>query len=175
VIARSVMCSLRCAVLLVVFLAACVRPRSGRLFESPLPQERTTLPIAPLDSLLRLRYRRNSGLVDAVRLVVRDSMTWRAIAPRLARVPDHHPALNVDFDREMIIIAAMGFRPTGGYRVTVDSVYLSQNVLYAVVTQHSPGDKCGWLAEHTAPADAVRAPRSDQPVLFVERARAYVC
>lgn len=117
-----------------------------------------------------------SSVGNAERLVIRDVEAWQAawasLFPPLAPIP----ALpNVDFGKEMIVFAAMGSRPAGGFAISVDSAATSPSGLTIWVGRLSPGSHCVLTAALTAPVDIARLPRIDQPVHFVEVARVDDC
>ena len=75
----------------------------------------------------------------------------------------------------MVVLVAMGQRPTGGYSITVEGVYDASGRMFARVREKSPGATCIVSEAFTAPVDAVRVPRRDGAVIFVERAETVVC
>ena len=123
----------------------------------------------------------NAGIWDELRIVIRDRETWDSVWKRicctsdqlfrnpstsLLPLPEMLPLPEIDFSREMIVVAAMGERPNGGYRIIVDSAHERDNRLELEVQNISP---CG--ADYpimTAPIDIVRLPKSDLPVTFRE-------
>ena len=91
---------------------------------------------------------------------------WKRL---LAPVPPGQwtPALpEIDFTKEMIIVSAMGLKPSHGYWTIIDGACEADGQIEVFITNI---DVCGaGLAVLTYPADAVRIPRSDLPVLFRE-------
>ena len=116
---------------------------------------------------------RHDGMRDELRLVVRDSVTWQAVWPRLIGKPQHPPP--VDFRREMLVIAAMGQRSTGGYSIAITINSDSSGPIIATVWETLPGPTCGVSTRVTSPIDVRRIPKSDPPVLFVERTEIATC
>lgn len=111
----------------------------------------------------------NSGILDPLRVVIRDRDDWRETwklinTPRFPRPP----LPEIDFSREMLIVVAMGQRNTGGYDVIVDGVYEKDKKLEVDVKTTSPGRSCGLPGMATEPVDVVRVPKSDYPVVFRE-------
>src|SRR5262245_25321505 len=63
-----------------------------------------------------------SGLIDSTRAVVRDSVRWRLLWERLNKPFYPRPALPpIDFQREMVVVAALGAKPSGGYGLLIQS------------------------------------------------------
>jgi PrcB C-terminal len=122
------------------------------------------------------QFRYNTGYLTPQRLVIRTaeqwSQAWAQITQNLLPRPS---APTVDFAHEMVILVAMGQRPSGGYSITVDGVYDVGGRIVAEVRESSPGASCITTAALTQPVDAVRVPRRDGAVTFVERAETYDC
>jgi len=79
------------------------------------------------------------------------------------------PLPEIDFSKEMIVVAAMGQRPSSGYSILIDGaceVDGQIEVFVSSVEEVSCG--MGVFPSMTAPADAVRLPRSELPVVFRE-------
>lgn len=117
-----------------------------------------------------------SGIDDARRLVIRDASRWQAVWAEVVgqRTPAPDPP-SVDFDQDMVILAAMGRRGTGGYTIAIDRVYAEGGQLYAVVRETSPAPGCMTIQALTAPVTAVQVPQSDQAVSFIERKEMLDC
>ena len=77
------------------------------------------------------------------------------------------PPPDVDFSKEMVVVAAMGQRPSSGYWIFIDGACEVDNQVEVFVS--SIEEVCGAaLGVVTYPADAVRLPRTDLPVVFRE-------
>ena len=115
-------------------------------------------------------YRMNSGLTEAERIVVRDSASWAALWPRIVGTHSPRPRPpRVDFASEMVIVASMGVRSSGGYLVAIDSIVARDDTLRVLVREQSPGPRCGTTAALTEPVAIARIARSDLPVHFTTR------
>ena len=112
----------------------------------------------------------NSGYTAPARQVVRSEGEWRAVWAKLHQNVMPQPAVPaIDFGREMVLVAALGGRSSGGYSILVDSVYDAGSTLRAVVRKSSPGAGCIVTAALTQPVDVVRVPASARGVGFVDR------
>ena len=82
----------------------------------------------------------------------------------------------IDFAHEMLVVAALGTRATGGYSVFIDGARRdsSGDIVIAVRTV-SPARRCGVTEALTQPADIARMPRSDADVRFEERQEIQDC
>ena len=78
------------------------------------------------------------------------------------------PAPAPDFRREMLVVAAMGSRPTILYDIVVNGTWLRGDTLVVAVAGSTPqdGDAVGDMG--TAPAVVARVPRA-RTVFFFER------
>lgn len=119
-----------------------------------------------------------SGIDDARRLVIRDAGTWQAVWAEVVgqRTPVPEPP-SVDFARDMVILAAMGRRGTGGYAIAIDEVSAEGGAgeLRVVVRETAPGPGCMTTQALSAPVTAVRVPQTDDAVTFIERTETFAC
>ena len=110
-----------------------------------------------------------SGIVDSLRVVVDDAarwaMYWRRLHAGAMPVP---PVPPVDFARDMVILAALGTRSSGGFTIRIDSAYDDGASVEIVVSRTSPGRGCVLTAALTQPVDIVRIPARKVPVRFRE-------
>lgn len=123
-----------------------------------------------------LPFRQSSALERPVRMVVGDSAAWRALWAEITSAhgpPDVVPA--VDFAREMLVVAGMGTRPSGGFLIAIDSVQATSGTLRVVVRSRSPGRGCGVTAALTAPVALARITRTGLRPEFVEVADVRNC
>jgi hypothetical protein len=117
-----------------------------------------------------------SGVAERKRSVIRDQSAWDALWRQASA--DHLPARptpSVDFSREMVIVAAMGTKSSGGYSIHIDSVSERNHRLHVAVREVSPGKDCMTTMALTAPAIAVVVPRRDGDVVFVESSTTQDC
>ena len=117
-----------------------------------------------------------SQLRRSERLVIRDHEAWvdawASIWPALAPIP---APPNVDFSREMIVLVALGERPTGGYSILVDSAGTDAAGVTVWVGTSTPGLHCVATQAFIQPVDIARLPRIEAPVRFVDASRVADC
>ena len=103
-------------------------------------------------------------------LVVHDQQSWLNLWSQMARnrVPTP-PAPAVDFTQNMLLVAAAGDRPTGGFSVAITEVTQVGGGLAANVTVTSPGSNCVVTQAITSPVQVVSIPRSNMAVNFQVR------
>jgi hypothetical protein len=117
------------------------------------------------DSVIRLHHSEQSGIDTPTRLVVRDSASWAGVWASM-EMSEARPA--VDFSSQMVLIAAMGSRSSGGYEITIDSVKISRSEYLIFVRTREPADDCGVPAVLTQPIDVVQVPKLALSPRFVE-------
>src|SRR5688500_18511049 len=64
-----------------------------------------------------------SGYEERARRVIRDRDTWLRVWLRVTTTASSRPVPQVDFDRNMIIFAAMGTKPNTGYQIEIVQLY----------------------------------------------------
>ena len=132
--------------------------------------------LTPLDNAIRGYYQYSSGYADSARLVIRDEAAWSDVWTRLVSNSGPKPALpSVDFATEMLIVATLGTRSSGGYSIKVTAAEQLTDHIAVTILRTSPGRSCGTTAALTAPADVVRMRRSDLPVRFIEQSTVHEC
>ena len=119
--------------------------------------------------------RHYSGFRDRARLIIRDRETWTRVWLRVTTSASSRPLPQVDFAEHMIVFAAMGGKPTGGYSIEIVQLYRRGADMYAVVRETSPGRGCAVTQALTAPVTAALVPRTSGRVFFVERTAQIHC
>ncbi|MDQ3997842.1 MAG: protease complex subunit PrcB family protein [Gemmatimonadota bacterium] len=129
-----------------------------------------------LEGDLLFHYRHYSGYRERQRLVIRTAAAWSEAWTRITGPSDPlRPPPAIDFDHEMVVLVSMGERATGGYSIAIEGVYDASGRIFAEVREKSPGAGCFVTEAVTRPVDAVRVPRRDSAVIFVERAETVDC
>jgi protease stability complex PrcB-like protein len=116
-----------------------------------------------------------SGFTSPERAVLRDAGAWQAFWSRMNAGLDPAPeAPAIDFAHEMVLAAALGTRPTGGYDVAIEAA-LDGASLHARVTETRPGMGCMTTQALTSPVALVRVPRTDAQVAWSDRVQTRDC
>jgi hypothetical protein len=121
----------------------------------------------------RVSFRSGGGFWEPVRLVIREPIQFNLFWKRLhSPDPTHDPVSlppvpEIDFSREMIVVAAMGQRPSSGYWIIIEGACETDEHLEISVRSIN-GRRCTALGIFTAPVDVVRIPRTNLPVVFRE-------
>lgn len=105
------------------------------------------------------------GVTTSGREVVRDAATWARRWNTLQPTGMSPPA--VDFSAEMVLVAVMGGRRTGGYSIEISAVAIVDDQLMVTVRETAPPPGAITTQMLTAPFHAVRIARSDLPVRWV--------
>jgi hypothetical protein len=106
------------------------------------------------------------------RIVVRTVAEWTAAWPKLS---PQGPPPEIDFASNIVIIAAMGTRRSGGYTVKFERASMSGETLWIEVVERSPGSSCVVTLALTAPVTVAVIPRVPAAVEFFERAEVVNC
>jgi protease stability complex PrcB-like protein len=113
---------------------------------------------------------------EALRLVVRDDAAWAAAWARLHRgdaAAPPRPA--IDFAKEMVLVAALGMRRTGGFVATISRAELAGGVMRVEVLERQPGAGCMTTQALTYPVALARVARHDGEVEFTDRVAVADC
>lgn len=165
---------MRSSILVLTSLAIACGPLAEQPAGHPLRGE--PVPVLPLPEDVQGYYRFHSGACAPSLRVIRTSDEWAGAWAELAAKHDPvPPPPAVDFAREMLLVATMGERTTGGFAISVERAVLQGGTLHAYVLESSPGATCATTQALTCPADVVRVARRDGPVAFVVRTATYEC
>lgn len=150
------------ALAVVAVLAACARAGPG----GPAGAAQ------PLETILAETY---SGLAEPRRAVVRDEAGWARLWAEIhAGVTPEPPLPRVDFTSHMLVVVALGTRPSGGYGVKVASATVRGEQLLVSVVETCPARGARAITSLTQPVEVVRLPRLAQAPKF-EDTRAAEC
>jgi hypothetical protein len=83
------------------------------------------------------------------------------------------PPPTVDFDKECVIVAAMGMCPTSGYRIRIDSIWETFDSVDVRVSQSTPGLLESLRCAVTNPYDMVKVKKLRKRIYFVESAASW--
>ena len=81
----------------------------------------------------------------------------------------------VDFDHEMLVVAALGARPSGGFGILIESATTTSDGLEVRVRTIAPGRRCAVTAAITQPVDVARLPLITGAVGFVDDPVVHEC
>ena len=110
-----------------------------------------------------------SQLRQPERLVIRDAAAWTAAW--LSIWPNGAPIAappSVDFTKDVVVLGALGTRPSTGYAIRFDSAATGPNGLVVWTATISPGAHCVNATVITSPVDIATIARFDGPVQFVD-------
>lgn len=153
---------------MLLFLPGCTDPDV-----TGLPPEASRVPHEQVDTLSREFY---SGLTERGRQVLRSDSEWAALWDAIYSNVSPKPVLPfVDFDENVVVVASLGARSSGGYAIDVAAVYRTSADLHVVVRETSPAPSCVVTTAETQPVVAVQVPRDDGAIEFVERGSLHEC
>lgn len=152
-------------------LVGCVGPDAR---EEAVPPDAQLVPSTPV--ALDVVAASSSGMDQPARLIITDAATWATTWNTIHEAIEPRPAApTIDFESAIIVVAAMGSRPTGGFSVSIEGVYRTDQKLYVVVKETSPGSNCATTQAITAPVAAIATERTNLPVAYVERRETTTC
>lgn len=108
-----------------------------------------------------------TAMRDAKQEVVKEATRWKAIWLEHAG-KSTVPLPEVDFSKELVIVTAMGQRPTGGYSIQIAKVETAAGKVKVYVQRKSPAKGSMTIQVLTAPFEFVAIPKTDLPVEFLE-------
>jgi hypothetical protein len=117
-----------------------------------------------------------SQLRQSQRLVIRDNSAWQAAWASLfpSGAPIAAPP-NVDFSKEMVVLAALGERSTGGFGILVDSAKANASDATIWISTFAPGSRCVTTQAFTQPVDIAKVTRTAASVHFTDVSRVSDC
>lgn len=117
-----------------------------------------------------------SGYETSTQLVIRDQASWEQAWKTLHSTVEPLPSLPpIDFEKEMVLLAAMGRKSTGGHNIILESMTAEGDHQVVTVREEVPGAGCLTSQVLTQPADIARIPRTDQPVTFTVKNESKKC
>lgn len=138
----------------------------------PEASQRVVVEALPEAQSMRL----HSGMTTRERVVVRDPATWQSVWSQLVGTVQPAPAApKVDFTSSVVIVAAMGVRPTGGFAIDIGGASLQDNDAWISVTETSPGRLCVVNDVITSPVTVAVMPWFSGKATFVEHATESKC
>ena len=93
---------------------------------------------------------------------------WKQFTARIPSENGMPPLPEIDFSKDMVIITAMGMRPTSGYWTIIDGACETGGKVEVFITTVEDTSCMGVFDSVTYPADAVRIPQTDLPIVFRE-------
>lgn len=112
-------------------------------------------------------FQTEKGFREVIKSREEFSDFWKRLTGRFPPTKQLPPPPEIDFSKEMIVVSAMGMRPTTGYWTIIDGACEVDGRIEVFIT-NVENKTCGGFATVTYPGDAVRLPRSNLPVVFRE-------
>lgn len=151
--------------------------------QSTMPSITASGPGIPFWRFQQFQTLSRGAHLPAMQMVIKDAETFNRLWAQMygsAFPPDQQQPLPappaIDFSREVVIVASLGQKPTGGYDIQIERVIPTTNGnVEVIVTTISPGPNCIVTAVLTNPVDIIRMDAPMKPVQFVERSMQYDC
>ena len=121
---------------------------------------------SPIRSLKKGAF---SGIREAKQEVVKSADAWEKLWKQHATTAgDSEKIPAVDFSKEMVVVATMGTKRTGGYAIEIVGVEAKDKTLRISVKKSSPPPDAFTVQALTAPFHFVAVPKSNLKPEFVE-------
>jgi PrcB C-terminal len=147
------------ALIFLVLLTAC----------GAVPQGLTVVHLTSLDAAYQV-------FASETMLAVRDQPSWQMLWSQMTADQIPAPQLPaVDFTKDVVLVAAAGTRPSGGYSISITDATGSAGAVTVNVTITSPGSTCAVTAVVTSPVDIASVARQDGTVGFVVTRKTHNC
>jgi len=91
--------------------------------------------------------------------------TW-ALRQGSAAPKRRHPA--IDFDRDVVLVAATGMKSTGGYSIEITRIVKTKDDIQVFVKRTVPAEGAKPAAVPTSPFVLARMKKPDRPVTFLD-------
>ncbi len=110
-----------------------------------------------------------SGITEARQEVITNRNAWERVwAKHAVRSSPPQKLPEIDFRKEMVIVATLGQKTTGGYAIEIVSVVEAADRLQITVKNTTPRPGAMTIQALTAPFHFVAVPRSDLKPRFIE-------
>jgi hypothetical protein len=106
--------------------------------------------------------------------VARDADQWVRLWQRMT-ASQYSPLPHVDWSTEMVVVVALGMRPSGGYSVEIEKVTASPDTLDVHAREDQPGPYCGVTDALTDPFHAVAMVAHDGQPRLIHRVTIVEC
>ena len=121
---------------------------------------------SPIRSLKKGAF---SGIREGKQEVVKSADAWEKLWKQHATAAGESEKIPaVDFSKEMVVVATMGTKRTGGYTIEIVGVEAKDKALRISVKKTSPPPDAFTVQALTAPFHFVAVPKSDLKPEFVE-------
>jgi PrcB C-terminal len=139
---------------------------------SPPERSETSAPQGEAAGIRKLGTFTQSGIETPQRLVIHDDSAYAALWAKLGG--GEMPA--VDFQNEIVVAAAAGSKPSGGYAITMGRAIRQQDSLLVEVVLNVPSPDCRTTQALTQPAQVVAIQSlKAKRVTFLEREKIVGC
>ncbi len=108
-----------------------------------------------------------SGYTEETYLVARTQSEWDVIWVRhIAPYIPSTPSPDVLFSEKMVVCGFMGTRPTAGYSISINRMWVDGNRVHVELVKHNPGNQCVVAQVLTHPYVFASLNQMDIPVIF---------
>ena len=110
-----------------------------------------------------------SSFQEAQERYITSQDEWLQIwARRQANLDTKKPHPPVDFDRDVVIVATLGRKSTGGYTIEITRIVKSKDDIQVFVRRNSPPAGGKVITAESSPFVLARMKKPDRPVTFLD-------
>jgi hypothetical protein len=127
-------------------------------------------------SVFVLEQGSRSGIINQRLETVRDKVAWRAFWQEHGKGLSPAPPLpEVDFSREMLVVAFAGQKTTGGYQLNLVGFKPRKTQITISLSLTQPGPDCIVAQASTQPYVIAKVAQSNKPANFRLSAKTFSC
>lgn len=91
------------------------------------------------------------------------SASWTKLFAKYDRKP---PIPTIDYEKNMLLVVALGERSNAGYAIKVKSIMESKNELSVITEETKPGNTCNSAMVMAYPFQLIEIPKTEKPIKF---------
>lgn len=113
-----------------------------------------------------------SGFQTGMEKFISSEKDWVAIwQERQGNVKTKVPHPRIDFDRHVVVVAAMGMKKTTGYSIEITRVVKTKDDIRIFLRKTVPAEDTFPAVRVTSPFVIARMEKPDRPVVFIDEAK----
>jgi hypothetical protein len=89
-------------------------------------------------------------------------------ARRQANLATKKPHPTIDFDRDVVLVATLGAKSTGGYAIEITRIVKTKDDIQVFVKRTVPPEGAKVITVQTSPFVLARMKKPDRPVTFID-------
>ncbi len=109
----------------------------------------------------------NGGFNEKVNQVITDQNTYNEVwAAAFSKFANPQKPNRIDFEKNMVLLVAMGERTSGGYTIKIKSIDDIGENIKVTIKEEKPGTSCMTTSVMTYPYQIVELPKQTKKIMF---------